>query len=232
MKVLIAEDEKNLAYALENILALEDMDCTIAQNGEDALEFLALHPYDIVLLDLMLPKKDGFEVLQTLQQQGNTTPVIVLTARTSTQDKVRALEMGARDYMTKPLETEELIARIHAHVSTAQNTATSGGADNLVFLDISLSLRTYTLTAHGQKTKLTPNEAYVLAELMRADTKVGVATLAETLQDSPSQAPNHARVQPYIDFLNRKLQHLQSHAIITATDAGYCMTENTGDPHA
>jgi two-component system OmpR family response regulator len=114
MKVLVVEDEEKIASFIQNGLAARGMDAAVADNGNDGFTQAASGMYDVVLLDIMLPGRDGLSVLQQLRSTGKTVPVILLTARTEANERVQGLETGADDYVTKPFFMDELIARIHA----------------------------------------------------------------------------------------------------------------------
>ena len=114
MRVLIVEDEKRLAQALGQIMEEQHYQVDIVYDGADGLDYALSGQYDIVILDVMMPKKDGFEVVQELREQKISTPVLMLTARDDISDKVQGLDCGADDYMTKPFSVSELLARVEA----------------------------------------------------------------------------------------------------------------------
>ena len=114
MRVLIVEDEKRLAQALGQIMEEQRYQVDIVYDGQDGLDYALSGQYDIVVLDVMLPKKDGFEVVRQLREVNQSVPVLMLTARDDVTDKVLGLDCGADDYMTKPFSPEELLARIRA----------------------------------------------------------------------------------------------------------------------
>lgn len=112
MRILVAEDEIDLAEALKMMLEMQKYSVELVHDGEDALFYAESTPYDLILLDVMMPKKSGIEVVRELRAGGNTTPVLMLTAKSQLEDKVTGLEEGADDYLTKPFETPELLARV------------------------------------------------------------------------------------------------------------------------
>lgn len=114
MNILIVEDEQALAQALAQILKNNGHYTDIVYDGISALEYADGFPYDLVILDVMLPRLDGFGVVKTMREQGNSTPVLMLTARATVPDTVKGLNAGADDYMTKPFDTSELLARVNA----------------------------------------------------------------------------------------------------------------------
>lgn len=116
MRLLVVEDEKSIAKCIELTCAPDGLICHLAENGSEALEMLKFYDYDAVILDLMLPDIDGFEILSRIRSIRNSTPVIILSGLTSTDDKVKCLTMGADDYLTKPFSKIELLARVYAIV--------------------------------------------------------------------------------------------------------------------
>ncbi|MBR2310564.1 MAG: response regulator transcription factor [Oscillospiraceae bacterium] len=112
MKILIAEDEPALRHALETLLQRNNYCAESVSNGTDALDYLRIGSYDAAILDIMMPKMDGIQVVKNLRQEGNTTPVLLLTAKSSVEDRVLGLDTGANDYLTKPFDIRELLARL------------------------------------------------------------------------------------------------------------------------
>ena len=112
MRILIAEDEVDLAEALKMMLEIQKYSVEVVYDGADALFYAESTTYDLIILDVMMPKKSGFEVIHELRAQGNSTPVLMLTAKSQLEDKVTGLEEGADDYLTKPFEAPELLARV------------------------------------------------------------------------------------------------------------------------
>lgn len=112
MKILIAEDDRNLRYALQTLFQKNGFTVDAVDNGEDALDYLTLSTYDAAVLDVMMPKKDGISVVRALRAQSNTTPVLLLTAKAEIEDRVTGLDAGADDYLPKPFDIRELLARV------------------------------------------------------------------------------------------------------------------------
>lgn len=123
--ILIVEDEEQLARLLQLELQYEQYETTILHNGKQALEEIQTNKWDLILLDIMLPGASGLEVLRHLRKRGDQTPVILLTARDQVWDKVSGLDLGANDYVTKPFNSEELLARIRVHLRTHSNEHTT-----------------------------------------------------------------------------------------------------------
>ena len=159
-RILIAEDEKRIAAFLEKGLAASGFATTVAVTGSDALRLARQGEFDLLILDVGLPEKDGFEVLRELRGSGSRLPIVMLTARDGVTDTVSGLEGGADDYVTKPFRFEELLARIRARLR-AEHTPTE---TELAVGDMSLDLRTRQVHAGGAAIELSARE-FALAEL-------------------------------------------------------------------
>ena len=133
MKILLAEDEVSLSRAIIKILEKNNYTAEAVYNGEDALKYLETGNFDAAILDLMMPKLDGITVLQRLRSSGNQTPILILSAKSEIDDKVLGLDSGANDYLTKPFDTKELLARIRAMTRTGHvvNSTLTAGNINL-----------------------------------------------------------------------------------------------------
>ncbi len=125
MKLLLAEDEKSLSRAIKIILEKNNYLVDAVYDGREALEYLEADSYDGAVLDIMMPKMDGIEVLRRIREEGNTVPVLLLTAKSQIEDKVLGLDTGANDYLTKPFDKEELLARIRAMTRVRQSQGSS-----------------------------------------------------------------------------------------------------------
>lgn len=162
-RILVVEDEGSIAMGLKGDLELEGYEVEVAEDGLKAFEMALTGAYDLVLLDLMLPGKDGFEVCRELRREGSNVPIIMLTARTQEAEKVLGLELGADDYITKPFSPMELRARIKAVLRRA------GGEDPTVyrFDDIEVDLRRFEVRRDGSAVRLTPLEFKLLAAFVQ-----------------------------------------------------------------
>ncbi|WP_025209410.1 response regulator transcription factor [Hippea sp. KM1] len=161
MRVLVVEDEKNLAYLIKEGLTDEGYIVDVAGDGEEGLYLAKNIPYDIIILDLMLPKIDGLEVLRTLRQDNIKTPILLLTARDSTEDKVIGLDSGADDYLTKPFSFDELIARMRAITRRYH-----GQTENTIRIaDLKIDLDTHQVKRDEKNIELSSKE-YALLELL------------------------------------------------------------------
>lgn len=218
MQVLIVEDEVRLAEALAHIMKEEKYLVDTVHTGTDGLEYARSGLYDVVILDVMLPGLSGFEIIKRLRTEKIDTPVIMLTAKDETADKVRGLDLGADDYMTKPFAPEELLARVRA-ISRRQGEVV---LDELRFSDLTLGLATSTLTCGAKSVRLSFKEKEVLRILM---SNPFVITPKEELisrvwgVDSEAEDNN---VEAYISFLRKKFAYLGSQSgIETVRKVGY-----------
>ncbi len=218
MQVLIVEDEVRLAEALAHIMKEEKYLVDTVHTGTDGLEYARSGLYDVVILDVMLPGLSGFEIIKRLRTEKIDTPVIMLTAKDETADKVRGLDLGADDYMTKPFAPEELLARVRA-ISRRQGEVV---LDELRFSDLTLGLATSTLTCGAKSVRLSFKEKEVLRILMA---NPFVITPKEELisrvwgVDSEAEDNN---VEAYISFLRKKFAYLGSQSgIETVRKVGY-----------
>jgi len=159
-KILIVEDEESILMALEDNLKLEGYEVSSAKDGEKGLSMARERGYDLIILDIMLPKMDGFEVCKQLRQEGMTTPILVLTAKSQEIDKVLGLELGADDYVTKPFSPRELLARVKALLRRAKPL--QQGIDVYRFGDIEVDFKKYEAKKKGQPIYLTALEFNLL----------------------------------------------------------------------
>jgi DNA-binding response OmpR family regulator len=162
-KILIVEDEPGIAFALENDLQTEGYAVAVVGDGVEAVKRARGEPFDLILLDVMLPNKDGFEVCRELRRGGLDTPIIMLTAKTQEAEKVVGLDLGADDYVTKPFSPRELRARIRAMLRRA---APGPGEDILRFGSCELDMVRFELRRDGRKVETTPTELKLLAEFL------------------------------------------------------------------
>ena len=161
MKILVVEDENNIAHRVKMTCADDGFSCDVAENGVEALEMMKFYDYDAVVLDLILPDIDGFEVLSRIRKIKNTTPVIVLSGLNAVDDKVKCLSMGADDYLTKPFSKVELLARIYAIVRR-----TSGHSSSSIEVGpISIDIKQRSVKVYGRELALTSKE-YSILELL------------------------------------------------------------------
>lgn len=221
MKLLLAEDERSLSRAIVKILEKNNYTADAVYNGEDALSFLQSGDYDAAILDIMMPGKDGITVLKTLRTQGNLLPVLMLTAKAEVDDKVLGLDSGANDYLTKPFDTKELLARIRAMTRTRQ-TADS----RMLFGNITLDRATFELVSPTGCFRLTNNEFQMMEILMSNPAQlISTERLMEKIWGYDSDAEINV-VWVYISYLRKKLTALHADIQIKAArNAGYSLEE-------
>lgn len=222
MKLLLIEDEKQLSDALCQILIKNKYETTAAYDGERGLDEALSRIYDIILLDIMLPQKNGLEILRRIRSEGISTPVLLLTAKGEISDRVRGLDYGADDYLPKPFATEELLARIRA-LSRRKGEWVK---NELCFSDLCLNLSTYELFCDGLSVKLSNKEFEIMRYLlMRPRIVVGKEDLLTRLWGYENAAVAN-NLEVYISFLRKKMIFLKTHVkIICLRNVGYQLEE-------
>lgn len=220
MRILLAEDEESIARALKHMLEKNQYTVDMVHNGADALDFITAVPYDALVLDIMMPKMDGIELLTAVRKMGIKTPALFLTAKGEVEDRVTGLDAGADDYLPKPFATNEFLARVRALVrrSITYVPATLG------FGNVELDCNQYILRTPSGELRLN-NKEYQLMELfMRNPRQVFSTTL---LMDKVWELGSEAEVNvvwTYIGFLRRKLRELNADIEIkTIRGAGYTL---------
>ena len=168
MKILLAEDEVDLNNVVTRYLKKNGYSVDSVLDGEEALDYLEYSEYDLVILDIMMPKVDGFEVIKKLRDKGNHTSVLMLTARDSADDKVKGLDLGADDYIVKPFDFNELLARIRAVVRRKYGNS----SNKLVIGDLILDTSEKSVTRAGRQIELTGKEYEVLEYLMQSKNRI------------------------------------------------------------
>lgn len=219
MRILLAEDETSLAKALVHILQKNNYSADAVHNGTDALQYLLSGSYDAAILDIMMPGMDGIAVLKEARRQGVAIPIMMLTAKTEVDDKILGLDSGANDYLAKPFDTRELLARLRAI------TRVHSAPDNtLSFGNITLDRATFLLSGPGGSFRLANKEYQVLELLMRDPYHlVSTEQLLEKIWGFDSGAELNV-VWVYISYLRKKLAALGADFQIKATrNAGYCL---------
>lgn len=221
MRLLLAEDECSLSRAIIKILEKNHYAAEAVYNGEDALSYLETGGFDAAILDIMMPKIDGITVLKKIRAQGNLIPILMLTAKSEIDDKVLGLDSGANDYLTKPFNSKELLARIRA-MTRSQKTADS----KMVFGNISLDRATFELTSPSGSFRLA-NKEFQIMEIFMSNPQNLVSTerLMEKVWGYDSDAEINV-VWVYISYLRKKLSALQANIQIKAKrNAGYLLEE-------
>ena len=202
MKILLVEDDDRIAAALIEVLTDHHYVVDVASDGEQGFEFVQTFPYELLILDVMLPKLNGLELCQKVRRYGYKMPVLMLTARDTYADKVTGLDVGADDYVVKPFNLHELLARVRALLRR-------GTADLTMFLEcglLQLNPNTYEVTYAGELLHLTPKEYRILELLLRhRDRTFSKAEIIEHLW-SFAEPPNEETVKVHIRSLRQKLK--------------------------
>lgn len=220
MRILLAEDEKALSSALSTILKHNNYSVDAVYDGQATLDYLESEIYDLLILDVMMPKKDGIAVLKELRKRNNQIPVIILTAKTESENKILGLDCGADDYITKPFVANELLARIRAVTRRK-----SGIADNvLTFGNTELNLATYELSVGEKRMKLGYKEFQMFEMLIKNPKNViSAERFMEKIWGYDSEAEMSV-VWVYISFLRKKLTEITANIQIkTNRNAGYSL---------
>ena len=212
MKLLLVEDEKQLSEALQQILIKNKYSVDAVYNGDEGLDYALTGLYDVIILDIMLPKLNGIEILKMIRKRKISTPVILLTAKGSVEDRILGLDSGADDYLPKPFSPDELLARLRAL------TRRNGDFINeniLEFSDIKLNLSTYDMEVNDNSITLTQKEFEILKYFMqRPKLVVSKDDLITKLWGFDSDI-EHNNIEVYISFLRKKLAYVESNVKIT-----------------
>lgn len=222
MRLLLAEDEKDLSKALCAVLKHNNYSVDPVYNGQDALDYGLCENYDAIILDLMMPKKNGLEVLSELRKQGIDTPVIILTAKSETEDKILGLDTGADDYLTKPFSMGELLARIRALTRRksefSPNLLTTG--------NLSLNRETFELSVGEKSIRLGNKEFQMIELLMNSPGRlISTEQFMERIWGYETEAEINV-VWVYISYLRKKLTTLGANVEIKAVrGVGYTLEE-------
>lgn len=220
MRLLLAEDEKALSSALQVILKHNNYSVDAVYNGQDAYDYIVTGAYDGVILDVMMPKMDGFDVLSKVRNEGCDVPIIMLTAKSETDDKINGLDLGADDYLAKPFEMKELLARIRS-ITRRKSDAVSA---ELKVGDCTLNCLNYELTGPGGSVKL-QNKEYQIMEILMANQNsvISADLMMEKVWGYDSDAEINV-VWVNISYLRKKLGQIKSNvAIKTVRNQGYIL---------
>jgi two-component system, OmpR family, response regulator len=226
-QVLVVDDEPNIRELVQVALKFHGCSVTTAATGRDALRHAEANRPDLIVLDVMLPDMDGFEVCRRLRSAGNEVPVIFLTARDTSSDTVTGLALGGDDYVTKPFSVEALVARVRAVLRRASRTAQGdqrdGDSEILRAGDVELDEGRWTVHRGGVPVELSPTEFRLLAYLMRHQGRV--LTRAQLLENvwGWDYAGESQIVETYVSYLRRKLDPLGPPMIHTQRGVGYSL---------
>ena len=218
MRVLIVEDEARLAATLKDMLEMDGYTADVRHDGESGLDEALSNIYDVCILDVMLPKLDGFEVLRRLREAKSGLPVLLLTARSEVTDRVRGLDSGADYYLTKPFEPKELLACIRALTRRQPEIRETGVME---YGDLTLEKSGFVLRCGERNLRLSKKE-YDLMELLMLNREMILTKETILLKIWGYESGDENSVEVYISFLRRKLSHLRSSVRIqTIRMAGY-----------
>lgn len=220
MHLLLAEDERSLSKALVRILEYAHYTVDAVYDGQEALDYMEAEDYDGIILDIMMPEIDGIEVLRRFRALGKQTPVLLLTAKSEIDDKVEGLDSGANDYLTKPFDTKELLARIRA-MTRIQTVAVDA---SLSFGNVLLNQKTFVLSNERAQFTLA-NKEYQIMELLMSNPGHVIATqrIFEKIWGYDSDTEINV-VWVYISYLRKKLNQMQTDILIKAhRNVGYSL---------
>jgi heavy metal response regulator len=228
MRILVIEDEKKVASFIRKGLSEEMYAVDVAHDGENGLEMAMEKHYDVIILDVMLPKRDGMSVIRDLRASGSVTPVLMLTARATTQDRVQGLDLGADDYLTKPFHFEELAARVRSllrRTSSEKSTVLTCG-------ELSLDTVTHRAMRSGKEFELTTKEYSLLEYLMRNKGRVLSRSLIQQHVWSYSFDTESNIIDVYVKRLRGKIgDEVVAKMIRSVRGVGYIMREpDTNNP--
>lgn len=221
MRILVVEDEVRLASTLKDLLEMNGYAADVCHDGESGLDNALSGIYDVMILDVMLPRLDGFTVLRRLRASGNATPVLMLTARSEVTDRIEGLDCGADYYLTKPFEPRELLACIRA---LTRRQPELRNTDRLEYGDLTLDKRAFTLSCGSRNVRLSRKE-FDMMELLMLNRNVVLTkdSLLVKIWGYESDAEDN-NVEVYISFLRKKLDHLHSRVKIrTIRMVGYLL---------
>lgn len=205
MRLLIADDEVNLARALQAVLLDAGYDCDVCYDGKNAIDLISQEIYDGLILDIMMPEKNGYEVLSLIRKQKKDIPVLLLSALSEVDDKIKGFDLGANDYLSKPFSTKELIARVK--VMLKENMVDDS---YLQYQDILLNKKEETLACKNIKYQLSSYEYSLLAMLIKMESHASPVWLVLERVWQNRVDVNNKTVSLYVSYLNRKLKALQS----------------------
>lgn len=224
MRLLLVEDEKQMAEAISFVLQKNNYTVDVVYDGEMGLDYALSDIYDIIILDIMLPKKDGLSVLKEIRNNKITAPIILLTAKGETEDKVLGLDTGADDYLAKPFKIDELLARLRV---LSRRKGEIVPSISLSFGDLEVNPHTLYIYCGVKSIKLTLKECQLLELLFEyKNTIISKDRIIEKVWGFESDADDH-HVEVYISFLRKKLVQLQSNVTIkTIRGLGYSLTSS------
>ncbi len=222
MRILVVEDEKKVGSFIKKGLEEENYAVDIAYDGEEGLTLAQINEYDLILLDIMLPRLDGMEVLRQIRRNGSNVPILMLTAKDSVEDIVSGLDGGSDDYLTKPFSFDELVARVRALLRRKAKEKT----DLLTVGDLSLSTSTHRVKRGGREIELTAKEYALLEYFMRNPNRVLTRVLITEHVWDYHFDPSTNVIDVYVNYLRKKIdQGFEKKLIHTIRGSGYIMKD-------
>jgi two-component system, OmpR family, response regulator len=224
-RLLVVDDEPNILELLSASLRFAGFDVATATNGNDALRVAASYRPDLVVLDVMMPGLDGFEVVRRMRKDEQRVPVLFLTAKDATEDKVVGLTLGGDDYITKPFSLEEVIARIRAVLRRLANSATESPTATLAFGDIELNDDTHEVFKAGEPVTLSPTEFKLLRYFLQNPTRVlSKAQILDHVWNYDFGGDANV-VESYVSYLRRKIDTTEPRLLHTIRSVGYVLRQ-------
>lgn len=224
-RLLVVDDEPNILELLSASLRFAGFDVATATNGNDALRVAATYQPDLVVLDVMMPGLDGFEMVRRLRKEEQRVPVLFLTAKDATEDKVAGLTLGGDDYITKPFSLEEVIARIRAVLRRLANVTTAPATATLAFGDIELNDDTHEVFKAGKAIELSPTEFKLLRYFLQNPTRVlSKAQILDHVWHYDFGGDANV-VESYVSYLRRKIDTTEPRLLHTIRSVGYVLRQ-------
>lgn len=228
MRILVVEDEEKMAAALKEGLEEDPYEVSVARTGEEGFYFIHAQRFDLVILDVMLPGRDGLEILATLRKTDKTTPVLLLTAKDGVDDRVRGLDSGADDYLVKPFAFTELLARVRALLRRGKPDS----SEKLRLLDLEVDVSRRSATRAGKTLELTAREFDLLEYLMRHQGRVVSREMIarDIWKEAARFTPLDNVIDVHVARLRRKLDDQSARKLLyTVRGVGFLLEEQAGD---
>ena len=222
MRVLVVEDEKDLNRVITRKLKAEGYSVDSCFDGAEALDYMEMTPYDVIVMDIMMPEKNGYQVLKEMREKGNRSPVLFLTARDALEDRVKGLDLGADDYLVKPFHFEELMARIRVMLRRNQGSV----SNRLALADLTLDCDTHEVRRGEKRIELSAKEFSILEYMLR---NKGIVLSREKLEthiwNYEYQGASNM-IDVYIRYLRLKIdKEFEPKLIHTVRGVGYVLRE-------
>lgn len=222
MRILVIEDEKEIADGISKILEKANYKVDCAYDGFSGLDYILSEIYDLILLDVMLPEINGFDIVKKIRLRGITSSIIMLTAKSQIDDKITGLNMGADDYMTKPFDAGELLARINARLRSCKEIKDG----RIVAFDIVLDPSTYMLYKEDRSVKMSKTEYQLLEYLMMNKNMIMSREMIYNKVWGYDEDIEYNNIEVYVSFLRKKLKFVNANTIIeTKKGVGYLLRE-------